>query len=280
MSTCPSCGSEVSGEYCDICGARVGDARRTASVKPSQAKPPQAPSVEARPSEASAAVRPSRVRSPVTAGARAQPAPAVEVKRPGRKTALVLLGVGLFGAGFLSGLLLGRGVQTPASALQPSLGVDQATINAMTPLAQADYFMESGVAMMNLGQRAAAVAEFRKAITAFKAVLEAEPDNLYAATYLGLTYYYAGDEGQARQTLEAVLERDPSYLWAIFNLAWIHETEGRTADALALYQRYLDVVEQERQNPLKYAEQSELIDKQIGAAQQAVARLTGGGDGK
>lgn len=266
MATCPSCGSAFSGEYCDICGARAGDERKTAEARPPQAKLPQA--------------KPTQAKPPSRSGSRVQPAPAPETRRPGRKTALALLGAALFGAGFFSGLFLGREVGAPASQLQPSLGVDQATIDALTPLGQANFFMETGVAMMNQGQRSAAVSEFRKAITAFKTVLEAEPDNLYAGTYLGLTYYYAGDEEQARQTLEAVLAKDPGYLWAIFNLAWIHETEGRTTDALALYQRYLDVVEHERQNPLKYAEQSELIDKQIGAAQQAVARLTGGGNGK
>jgi len=251
MATCPSCGSTISGEYCDICGARVGEER-----KPERTRPPSGPA------------------------ARVPPARAPEIRRPGRRTARVLLGAALFGVGFLSGLLIGRGSQDPAAVLQPSLGVNQATIDAMTPLAQANYFMETGVAMLNQGQRSAAVSEFRKAITAFKAVLGSEPDNLYAGTYLGLTYYYAGDEKSARQTLEAVLARDPSYLWAIFNLAWVHETEKRTDDALALYQRYLDVVDEERQDPLKYAEQSELIDRQVAAAQQAVARLSGGGNGQ
>lgn len=270
MATCPSCGSAFSGEYCDICGAPAGDEPRTARAKPTQATPAQASFAQATPPRAKPSSR---------SGARAQPAFAPEARRPGRTTAMALLGAALFGAGFLSGLFVGQATQAPASGLQPNLGVSQATIDAMTPLAQANYFMETGVAMLNQGQRSAAVSEFRKAITAFKAVLEAEPDNLYAGTYLGLTYYYAGDDEQARQALEAVLERDPNYLWAIFNLAWIHDVEKRTADALALYQRYLDVVDQERQNPLKYAEQSELIDKQIGAAQQAVARLTGGGNG-
>jgi len=40
------------------------------------------------------------------------------------------------------------------------------------------------------------------------------------------------------------------------------------------------VVDEERQDPLKYAEQSELIDRQVAAAQQAVARLSGGGNGQ
>jgi len=193
-------------------------------------------------------------------------------------TTLALCGLLLFGLGFISGIWLGRGSAVQGTSLYPTPGIDQAAIDAMTPLAQADFFLETGVALLNEGHRTAAVSEFRKAITAFENVLQTEPENLFAGTYLGLTYYYAGDAGRAEETLQGVLQRDPDYLWAIFNLAWIYEVEGRTDDAVAMFRRYLDTAPQERENALKYAEQPELIDMQIRAAQEAVARLNGEGD--
>lgn len=251
MPTCPSCGHETTGSYCDLCGGRMGERRE----KP---RPPVHPRPAARAAAARAAAR--------------------TAKRLGPVTALVLCGLLLFGLGLISGIWLARGTAVAGTALYPTPGIDQAAIAAMTPLAQANFFLETGVAMLNQGHRSAAVSEFRKAITAFETVVSAEPENLFAGTYLGLTYYYAGDAAKAEETLARVLQQDPDYLWAIFNLAWIYEVTGNADAAVAMYQRYLETAPAERLNALKYAEQPELIDMQIGAAHEAIARLRGGGD--
>lgn len=254
MATCPSCGSELTGLYCDTCGARAPEERKLRRPKgtPRGEAPPQGR-------------RPGRL-SP---------------QRIGRTTAAALLALALFGAGMIAGIWIGRSsVGAAGTALQPTSGVDQTVLDGMTPLAQANFFMETGVTLLNQGQRSAAVSEFRKSITAWQTVLEGEPTNLFARTFLGLTYYYAGDTGQAVETLQAVLDQDANYLWAIFNLAWISEMTGREADAVALYQRYIDVADEERQQTLKYAEQPELIDRQLEAAREAVGRLGQEGEGQ
>ncbi len=251
MPTCPSCGHETAGRYCDLCGGRTADPRKDSRPRgqPRAAGPSGGP-----------------VRAPGLG------------RRPAYVTALALCALLLFGSGLVSGAWLARSAAVTGTGLYPTPGIDQAAIEAMTPLAQANFFLETGVSLLNQGHRSAAVSEFRKAITAFNTVLRAEPENLFAGTYLGLTYYYAGDAEKAEETLLAVLEQDPSYLWAIFNLAWVYEVEGETDAAVAMYQRYLEAAPAEREHTLKYAEQPELIDKQIGAAHEAIARLSGGGD--
>ncbi len=253
MPTCPSCGHESTGPYCDVCGGPVA---------PHRDRPRRGAKAPA-PAPARGGHSPAQGRSP---------------RRHVPTVALALCGLLLFGVGFLSGVWLGRGSAVTGTALYPTPGIDQAALETLTPLAQANFFLETGVALLNQGHRSAAVSEFRKAITAFETVLRSESDNLFAGTYLGLTCYYAGDRQKAEEALQAVLERDPGYLWAIFNLAWIYEVEGETDAAVAMYQRYLNAAPQERENTLKYAEQPDLIDQQINAAREAVARLSGGGN--
>lgn len=75
---------------------------------------------------------------------------------------------------------------------------------------------------------------------------------------------------------EQVLSRDPRYLWALFNGAWMAETSGRIPDALRYYERYVEAAPTERADIVKYAEHPQLIDLQLDSAREAVARLKEG----
>jgi tetratricopeptide (TPR) repeat protein len=179
----------------------------------------------------------------------------------------------LFGAGTVTGYWLGT---SAGSGSITSTSIDASGESTMPAIALAGNYMDEGVSFLNTGDRTAAVASFRKAITQFEKVLKEEPDNLYAKTYLGLTHYYVGDSNKALQYERAVLEKDENYLWALFNLAWIYETANQKTESLMMYKKYLAVVDQEKQNTIKYAEQLELIDRQVEAAKKAVAAAEGG----
>ncbi len=261
MATCQSCGSEMTGAYCDNCGARAQEERAAKKSKREAANPGNARVNHAPVHRTPGLFSPQRI---------------------WRTTAVALVGVVLYGAGIFTGVYMaqgpastsaGGGVQTIAAEGAPDL-------SGMPPLARANFYMESGVSLMNDGQRSAAVSEFRKSLKEWEAALAEEPDSLYAQTYMGLTYYYAGDSKQALETLRTVLEKDANYLWAIFNLAWIYETSGKNTEATIMYQRYLNAAPTEKENMLKYAEQLELIDRQVEAAQDAIERMNGGGTGK
>ncbi|MDF2630294.1 MAG: hypothetical protein K0R39_4125 [Symbiobacteriaceae bacterium] len=245
MATCQNCGSDLNGPYCNTCGARAPEDRAHKKVvKPVAQK--------------QANGRPYGLFSP---------------QRIGRTTAMGLLGLMLFGAGTVTGYWLGT---SAGSGSITSTSIDASGESTMPAIALAGNYMDEGVSFLNTGDRTAAVASFRKAITQFEKVLKEEPDNLYAKTYLGLTHYYVGDSNKALQYERAVLEKDENYLWALFNLAWIYETANQKTESLMMYKKYLAVVDQEKQNTIKYAEQLELIDRQVEAAKKAVAAAEGG----
>jgi hypothetical protein len=250
MATCQSCGAQMSGAYCNTCGARAPEER---------AKKPHKDS--ARPAARSAAGQ----------------GHGLAPRRVTRTTALGLIGIALFGAGMLTGFWM-AGSRPGGGLISAAVDATSGTADAgeLPAIAAAGKLMDEGVDLLDKGERTAAVDKFRKATAQYEQLLKSEPDNQYARTYMGLTYYYMGDSKKALENLRAVLDKDPNYLWAIFNLAWVYETGGKSVDAMATYQKYIDVAPAEKENTEKYAEQPELIDRQLEAAKAAVAKLKGG----
>jgi hypothetical protein len=251
MANCPNCGSELNGPYCNTCGARAPEER-------SAKKAAKAP-----------AARP-------TQGGKGGPG-LFSSQRIGKTTAMAVLGLALFGAGTFSGYYIGTsnggGAITSSSVDATAGSIDT---SSQTPLGLAGQYMDEGVEYLNKGDRATAATSFRKAIAQYEQAVKADPNNLYARSYLGLTYYYVGDSKKALELEQAVLKQDDKYLWAIFNMAWMYETSDKKDESLLMYKKYLAVVDEEKQNTAKYAEQYELIDKQIQASKNAVANAEGG----
>ncbi|HEY3365757.1 MAG TPA: tetratricopeptide repeat protein [Symbiobacteriaceae bacterium] len=253
MATCNNCGAEMTGQYCDTCGARAQEERSVKKVKKEAAR--------------------------VTSSSR--PANALAPQRVWKSMVYVIIGAlllfgGMFAGFYMSSSPSGSGPLT--STATDATGAAGATdIGQLTPLGQAGELMDQGVALMTKGDRTGAVATFRKSIDKYTAVLKEDPENLYARSYMGLTYYYAGDSKGAVDNLNLALKKDPNYLWALFNLAWIYDTGNKKPEALELYKKYLAVVETEKQNGLKYAEQFELIPQQIEAAKKAIETIGGAG---
>ncbi|HYF95236.1 MAG TPA: hypothetical protein VD969_23745 [Symbiobacteriaceae bacterium] len=251
MATCQNCGAELNGHYCNTCGARAPEER---APKKAVHKPATAP-------------KPAPGRGPGL----------FSPQRIGRTTAVGLLILLGFGAGIVTGYWMGTSSGGGGPLESTSVDATSEAPSGLSPLGMAGQYMDEGVDFLNKGDRTSAVASFRKAIAQYEKVIKEEPDNLYAKSYLGLTYYYAGDSKKALEYENEVLKQDENYLWAIFNLAWIYETADKKAESLMMYKKYLAVVDKEKENQLKYAEQFELIDRQVEAAKKAVAAAEGGG---
>lgn len=241
---CPMCSSPVDGAYCSTCGTPAPAGVAPAASRAVQRKP------QKREVKAAAAVAP-RARS------------------SGRTW--VLMGTAAL-AIFVTGMAAGYGLSIATGAVPRA--AESAT--GEPPLALASRYLDEGAQSLGAGSRTAAVTAFRKSLRNWETALQEDPDNLYARTYLGLTQFYLGNRTEANAALQEVLTRDPDYLWALFNLAWVTEVSGNKDDASRYYQRYLDASVKEKGNPLKYAEQPELIDRQIEAARQALTKLKGG----
>lgn len=144
-----------------------------------------------------------------------------------------------------------------------------------SPLTLASRYLDEGTQLMTAGSREAAATAFRNALRNWELALKENPENLYARTYMGLTQFYLGDAEAAFASIKQVLDRDPNYLWALFNAAWMSEVVGDTTAALAYYERYLAAAPTEQVQAGKYAEQPGLIERQMAAAREAIAKLGG-----
>lgn len=253
MATCHSCGSDLTGPYCNTCGTKA---------QPEMA--PHKPRKEPPRSEA------SRRETVPARGARQESAMAPQ--NVWRYTAMGLISVLIFGAGMIAGFYLGTGSTISAD---PS-AVASFDLSGQPPISIAGMYMDEGVDFMSQGNRTAAANSLRKAVTFYNEALAEEPDNLYARTYLGLTQYYLGDSTKALTELRGVLQQDPNYLWAIFNLAWIYESGENPTEAILMYKKYLTAAPQEMEDRAKYSEQYDLIERQIKASETALANLEGG----
>lgn len=258
MASCQHCGIEFVDSHCSICGARAE--QETVAHDPE----PMAPADSIRPAPPKGSVAPD-------------PQPTL------RTAGLILLGAGLF----VAGLITGRWLDAASPALPSTASADPAPepsgvnphapdLADLPPVSAGEWYLETGANYLDAGNLAAAADNFRKAATQFEKALSEDPDNLYARSYLGLAYFYAGDVQKARTAEREVLDRDPNYLWAIFNLAWMEEATGSRDQAILLYRKYLDAAETERQISDKYADLDELIGRQIEAARTALKGFPGG----
>ena len=74
--------------------------------------------------------------------------------------------------------------------------------------------------------------EHKEAIPFYERYLALKPDDLSARTDLGTMYLYAGDPPRAVATYRDVLQRDPKFLQAHYNLAVTQHQQGDDAAAL------------------------------------------------
>jgi tetratricopeptide (TPR) repeat protein len=83
--------------------------------------------------------------------------------------------------------------------------------------------------------------DYPAAVQAFEQGLALEPDNADARISYARSLYLAGKKGEARQALEQALEERPENVLGLFLLGVLHDEEDDTAQAVAYYQRVLDI---------------------------------------
>lgn len=74
-------------------------------------------------------------------------------------------------------------------------------------------------------------------ITRLKGFLEANPGDSFLRHALALEYIKIGDDVEARNLFEAILQQEPGYIGSYYHLAKLLERVGETVLALEWYQK-------------------------------------------
>jgi outer membrane biosynthesis protein TonB len=96
-----------------------------------------------------------------------------------------------------------------------------------------------------LGQQLAEARRLREsnrseqALDLYGRILAQEPDNAEALAGRGLCYFDLEQNAPAEASLQAALRRSPTLADALLGLAETYRAQGRKAEAIALYERYL-----------------------------------------
>ncbi len=83
-------------------------------------------------------------------------------------------------------------------------------------------------------------------IAQIKSFLEGSPADSFLRHALALEYVKVNDDAAARQTFEQLLTDDPGYVGSYFHLGKVLERLGERDAAAAVYERGMDVAQQQR----------------------------------
>lgn len=77
-------------------------------------------------------------------------------------------------------------------------------------------------------------------IERIKQMLKDMPDDSFLQHALALEYIKLGDDGQARQLFETLLNREPGYVGSYYHLAKLLERNGLEAEAVKVYEKGME----------------------------------------
>ena len=97
----------------------------------------------------------------------------------------------------------------------------------------------NAVAFHNLGKLRFDAGRLDEAILAWVRASQLDPEGFSAYNNLGNAYALRGDDRRAWEAYEAALRHDPEEAMPLFNLARIHERQGRAAEAERCYREYV-----------------------------------------
>ncbi len=136
-------------------------------------------------------------------------------------------------------------LEDPAPAPPPEPAPDKApppVARAPEPAAEAAPPKAPGAkALLAQAAKVRAAGEAAKALDLFGKVLATQPDNVEALTGRGLCYFELGQYAPAETSFKRALQLDLEYPDAIMGLAETYRQQGRKAEALGLFERYLAV---------------------------------------
>jgi hypothetical protein len=247
--TCPSCGAQASGRFCESCGAALSAAcRECGNPLPRGAK----------------------FCNMCGAAASAAAAPAVAATRPPVLpwTVAALALIALI-AVVLVPRLGGRGDEPVATAGQPPFAPaagqpgaaapagDPRSVDlaSMTPRDAADRLFNRVMTAVSTGDSAQARQFVPMAVMAYQRVDSLNADGRYHLAALQLV---AGDYASARAQADTLLAGNPSHLFGLFTAAQAEGGRGNQAGARDLYQRFVQSYDREVAKKLpEYEEHSQ-----------------------
>jgi Tfp pilus assembly protein PilF len=77
-------------------------------------------------------------------------------------------------------------------------------------------------------------------IEKLKEFLQNDPQDSFVQHALALEYIKAGDDLQARQLFESIIEREPRYTGTYYHLAKLLERLGETNNAIKVYEKGME----------------------------------------
>lgn len=78
-------------------------------------------------------------------------------------------------------------------------------------------------------------------IDQIKILLANNPTDSFLKHALALEYIKVGDDNNAQNTFEALLESDPNYIGSYYHLAKVYERTGATQEAIKIYEQGMEV---------------------------------------
>jgi len=250
--TCPACGANASGRFCDSCGVALSAAcRECGNPLPRGAK------------------FCNMCGAPVAAGA----APAAAGKQPVLPWAVAGLALVALLAVVLVPRLGGNGEQ-PAPAQPGPLAQQQAPfaggagaapggnpgavdLSSMSPREAADRLFNRVMTAVSSGDTAQARQFVPMAIMAYQRVDTLDADGRYHLAALQLV---AGDFAAARAEADTLMQRDPTHLFGLFTAAQAEGSRGNMDQARQLFGRFLRSYDAEVAKKLpEYEEHSQAL---------------------
>jgi tetratricopeptide (TPR) repeat protein len=255
--TCPACGAQASGRFCEHCGAALSAAcRECGNPLPKGARfcnmcgAPAAPPAT-----------PAAARTPVLPWAVAGVALAALI------AVLVIPR--------LSGPREPEVAQAPFAQAQggPAAGAPQGNpgavdLSSMTPREAADRLFNRVMTAVSTGDTAQAKQFLPMAIMAYQRVDSLDADGRY---HLAALEIVGGDYDSARAQADSILARSPTHLFGLFSAAEAEQRRGNAAGAKEFYGRFLRVYDSEIAKKLpEYEEHAQGLPAMKEAAQRAV----------
>jgi len=77
-------------------------------------------------------------------------------------------------------------------------------------------------------------------IEKLKEFLQVDPSDSFVQHALALEYIKTGDDSQARQLFESIIEKEPGYTGTYYHLAKLLERLGETDKAIKIYEKGME----------------------------------------
>ena len=85
-------------------------------------------------------------------------------------------------------------------------------------------------------------------IEKLKEFLQQNPADSFVQHALALEYIKMGDDDTAKGLFEEILQREPGYIGSYYHLAKLFERNGRTEDAIRIYEKGMDEAKRAGEN--------------------------------